>query len=71
MHHNGGSFSRSFSPRNAAAVLPLLEARGCVAVEALFTGGYGLFVWNEEVRCFWFSRDSLAQEGGDERWIVL
>ncbi|EOD05902.1 putative ubiquitin protein ligase [Emiliania huxleyi CCMP1516] len=39
-------------------------------IEALFTGGYGLFVWNEEVRCFWFSRDSLAQEGAADYLLV-
>mmetsp|Transcript_46394 Transcript_46394/g.150684 ORF Transcript_46394/g.150684 Transcript_46394/m.150684 type:complete len:452 (-) Transcript_46394:307-1662(-) len=39
-------------------------------IEALFTGGYGLFEWNEEVRCFWFSRDSLAQEGAADYLLV-
>ena len=39
-------------------------------IEAVFTGGYGLFVWNEEVRCFWFSRDSLAQEGAADYLLV-
>jgi hypothetical protein len=39
-------------------------------VEALFGGDYGLFEWNEEARCFWFSRDSLVQDAAADFLLV-
>lgn len=39
-------------------------------VEALLGGDYGLFEWNEEARCFWFSRDCLVQDSGADFLLV-